>query len=233
MTGPVLEVTGVLKSYSGLRPLRVRALSIAPGERVALAGLDGPAAEALVNLVTGATLPDEGVVRTFGRSTADIATGDDWLASLDRFGIVSERAVLLEGSTLAQNLAMPFTLEIDPVSPETLAKVTALASECGIPLLRLTERAGDVPPAVRARAHVARAVALGPSLLVFEHPTASVPAPERRALADDIARVCDTRGLAALLITADEPFASAVAHRVLTLNGATGELAEKKKGWWS
>ena len=68
--------------------------------------------------MTGASLPDEGDVRVFGRSTAAVSDGDEWLASLDRFGIVSERAVLLEGATLMQNLALPFALDIDPVRPE-------------------------------------------------------------------------------------------------------------------
>ena len=54
----------------------------------------------------------------FGQRTADIANGDAWLDLLERFGIVSPRGVLLEGSTLLQNLAMPFTLAIDPVSDE-------------------------------------------------------------------------------------------------------------------
>ncbi len=138
----VLEIEGLRKHYAGLRPLRVQQLSVASGERVAVDGFDGPAAELLVNLVTGATLPDEGVVRTFGRSTAEIASGDEWLASLDRFGIVSDRAVLLEASTLAQNLAMPFTLEIDPVAPHTLATVTALAGDCGISVEWLTATGG-------------------------------------------------------------------------------------------
>ena len=82
MTG-VLEIEGLRKNYAGLRPLRLKRLSIAAAERVAVEGFDAAAAEVLVNLVTGATLPDEGVVRTFGRSTADIANGDEWLASLD------------------------------------------------------------------------------------------------------------------------------------------------------
>ena len=69
----------------------------------------------MVNLVTGAACRTKGTFGCFGRSTADVSDGDEWLASLDRFGIVSERAVLLEGATLAQNLAMPFTLEIDPI----------------------------------------------------------------------------------------------------------------------
>src|SRR4051794_33049780 len=129
---PTLELTRVRKAYGALRPLRIEALTIAAGERVALAGLDAPAAEVMVNLVTGASLPDGGDVRVFGRLTSDVADGDEWLTSLDRFGIVSERAVLLEGASLAQNLALPFTLDIDPVSPETLARVTQLAKECGI-----------------------------------------------------------------------------------------------------
>jgi ABC-type lipoprotein export system ATPase subunit len=226
----VLEIQGLRRNYSGLRPLRIKELAIASGERVAVLGFDAAAAELLVNLVTGASLPEEGVVRILGRSTAEIANGDEWLASLDRFGIVSDRAVLLEGSTLAQNLAMPFTLEIDPIEPAMLATVTALARECGIDEPWLTQPAGSVPPDVRARAHLARAVAMGPQLLVLEHPTASVAERDRAALAADCVRVCEGRGLAALAITMDEPFAKAFAPRVLALNGATGEL--KKKGWW-
>ena len=72
---------------------------------MAVSGFDAGAAEVLVNLVTGASLPDEGEVRVLGQLTADIAGGDEWLASLDRFGIVSPRGVLLEGATIEQNLA--------------------------------------------------------------------------------------------------------------------------------
>jgi ABC-type molybdate transport system ATPase subunit len=115
---PVLEIRDLSKSYGGLRPLRIRTWPSAWVSAWPIRGIDASAAELLVNLVTGATLADHGQVRIEGRSTADIADGDEWLASLDRFGIVSSRAVLLEGATVAQNLAMPFTLEIDPVPPD-------------------------------------------------------------------------------------------------------------------
>ena len=61
--GPALQITGVRKSYGGLRPLRIQSLAIAAGERVAMTGLDAAAAEMMVNLVTGASLPDEGEIR--------------------------------------------------------------------------------------------------------------------------------------------------------------------------
>ncbi len=233
MAEEVLRIEGVTKAYQGLRPLRLASLTLARGARVAVAGFDAPAAELLVNLVTGAVVPDQGSVWTFGRLTTDIADADDWLAWLDHFGIVSERGVLLEGATLEQNLAMPFSLEIEPVPPDVAQRVRALASECGLPAELLPVKAGELPPEVRFRAHLARAVALSPGLLLVEHPTASVADGARNPLATDMARVCEERGLAALVITNDEPFAERVAATNLRLDAATGNLKPLKKGWFS
>ena len=60
--GAVLEILGLSKQYSGMRPLRIRELSINAGERVSIGGLDAGAGELLVNLVTGASVPDQGDV---------------------------------------------------------------------------------------------------------------------------------------------------------------------------
>ena len=182
-------MTGIEKRYQSLRPLRLQELTIAAGERVAVSGFDAGAAEVLVNLVTGASLPDRGEVRVLGQLTADIADGDEWLASLDRFGIVSPRGVLLEGATIEQNLAMPLTLQIDPVPPDVAARVAALARACGIEAdgegggAWLQHVTGEAPPHIRARVHLARAVALAPALLVLEHPGADLPTDARAAFA--------------------------------------------------
>ena len=231
---PVLEILGVRKNYAGIRPLRLNDLRVASGERVALSGLDASAAELFVNLVTGAGVPDEGTVRTFGRPTSDITDGDAWLASLDQFGIVSPRAVLLEEATVEQNLAMPFTLSIDPVPPDVADRVRALAEECGLSAGQLPARAATLSGIARARLHLARAAALAPRLLVLEHPTADIPPPERSTFGRDAARVAENRQLAALAITMDLDFAEPFAHRSLALEAATGALKpwQRKRGWF-
>jgi ABC-type transporter Mla maintaining outer membrane lipid asymmetry ATPase subunit MlaF len=229
---PIVEVRGVVKNYNALRPLRIAGLTLTSGTRVAIAGIDAGGAEVLLNLVTGASLPDQGEVRVFGRTTAALSDGDEWLASLDRFGIVSERAVLLEGASVAQNLALPFALDIDPIPPETLARVETLADECEIARAHLVARAGDVTPAVRSRVHLARAIALGPRLLLMEHPTAALDGSERKAYGSIVARVCSTRTLTLLAVTQDLEFASAAANETLTLEGATGRLSAARRSWW-
>jgi ABC-type transporter Mla maintaining outer membrane lipid asymmetry ATPase subunit MlaF len=227
---PALEMTGVVKEYGALRPLRIAALSVEPGDRVALSGLDRRAAETFVNLVNGALVPDQGVVRIFGRSTADITDGQAWLASLDAFGVVTERAVLLEGSTLAMNLALPLSLEIDPMPPALREQVTALAIETDLPAERLDRPVGDASPLVRLRAHFAKAIALGPQVLLLEHPTATLEPGDARQFAETVRRVAETRRLALVALTEDGVFADLVATHAYKLNGGSGALTSTR-GW--
>ncbi len=223
---PVVEVSGARKHYGGLRPLRVQHLLVRTGERVALAGFDATSAEILVNLVTGATLPDEGEVRVFGRSTADVRDEREWLARLDRIGIVSARAVLLGASTVLQNLAIPFTLSIDPVPDDIAAKAARLAEEAGIAARRLGEPLSAAPPDVVIRVHLARAIATDPAVLLIEHPTAMLPDDAAPAFAADLVRVAEGRRLAVIAMTEDARFAGALGGRSLKLQAATGALAE-------
>ncbi|MEZ5415914.1 MAG: hypothetical protein R2708_01035 [Vicinamibacterales bacterium] len=130
----------------------------------------------LVNLMTAAVRPDLGEVRLFGRSTGAIDDYDGWLAMLDGLGLVTERAVLLSQCSVAQNLALPLTLEIDPIRPDLLPAVRALADEVGLAPGALDLAVGAASPEVVQRVRFGRALALNPRLVVAEHPTATLPA---------------------------------------------------------
>jgi predicted ABC-type transport system involved in lysophospholipase L1 biosynthesis ATPase subunit len=229
---PALELMRVVKDYKGLRPLRIASLVAARGERLAISGLDRPAAETLIGLITGAALPDEGDVRVLGHPTSAIVNGTEWLASLERFGIVTERVALLEGSTLAQNLALSFTMAIDPVGPDVLPRVLELADEVGLGRASVHDRAGDSPPETRMRVLLGRALALHPAILLLEHPTTSLPPGAVAAFADDVARVVTARGVTAIAITEDVTFAARAAGRHVKLNAATGELSAARSRRW-
>jgi ABC-type transporter Mla maintaining outer membrane lipid asymmetry ATPase subunit MlaF len=225
-----IAIDGLVKDYRGLRPLRIVSLRVEQAERVALSGLDAAAAEVLVNLVNGAGSPDQGVVSVYGRSTADIPDADAWLASLEQFGIVTTRAVLLDGLSVRQNLAIPFTLAIDDLADDVRARVDALAAEVGIAGEVLDTPVAQAGPDVRLRVHLAKSIALAPRLLLLEHPTLGLDPAHVAAIAADVVRLCRDRALTALVISNDQAFTQAVATRALTLQPATGLLVEPR--WW-
>jgi ABC-type transporter Mla maintaining outer membrane lipid asymmetry ATPase subunit MlaF len=228
---PALEISGVIKEYNALRPLRIEALSVAPGEQVAVLGVDAASAEMMVNLVTGTTLPDRGEIRVFGELTSAIRDSDAWMAFVDRMGIVSERAVLLEGLTVVQNLAIPFSLDVEPLAPDLRRRAESLALEVGLEPATLEGRAGDLDEPARLRVRLGRALALDPALVLVEHPSARVPRDRVTSLGHDIRKIVATRGAAAITLTADKELAQAVADRALSLDPATGRLGKLRAGW--
>ena len=226
----------VEKQYGGLRPLRIRDLRISRGRPTMLIGFDRPTAEVFVNLITGASLPEIGEVVCLGRATQEIANSDQWLAFVEQFGIVSDRIVLLETMTVAQNLAISFDLELDPVPPPVLARVKALASEVGITDSMLETRVADAAPLLKSRVYLARAIALDPSVLVLEHPSARLDPEDAKEFAGVVKRVCERRTLTTVGLLMDEKFANATGGRLLIWQPASGEMRPTprfglQRGW--
>lgn len=230
MSEPVVEIEQVTKDYHGLRPLRIASLAVREGERVAIAGFDRITAEIFVNMINGAILPDTGEVRVFGTSTRSIENSDEWLASLDRFGIVTERAVLLDGMSIAQNLALPFSLDIDPMPDEVRARVQDMAREVAIEERLLDRPAVQAELPVRLRIHLGRALASAPRVLLMEHPTASLPRHDVATFAQTVRATVEARGITLIALTEDAGFADVVADTALKLHAGTGALTSTR-GW--
>lgn len=221
---PLVSVRDLLKNYNALRPLRIQQLTVDAAQIMSLAGVDAQAAEMLIGLLTGAMLPDSGEVKLLGRSTADVADSDAWLAMLDAVGILTDRAVLIGQFSVEQNIAMPFTLQVDPVSAAVKADVEALAREVGLDEAQWQTPVARVDSAAQARVRLARAIALKPRLLLAEHPSAALSRDDVVPFARDLGRIARARGLAVLALTADDAFARALGGETLTHEPATGAL---------
>jgi len=232
VTTAVLEISGVVKDYRALRPLRIATFCVRSGEHVALVGLDEVAAEVFTNLVTGAILPELGEIRVFGRPTSAIADSDDWLATVDRFGIVSERAVLLDQLSVLQNLAMPFTLEIEPPPDDAKRQASGLAHEVGLPESTWERPIATLNADSRVRLRLGRGLALNPGVLILEHASAGLSAEEAGVLGADIRAIARRRGASVVAATVDEAFGRAVADRILKWEPATGRFTEQGAGRW-
>jgi len=224
----LIEIRDVSKNHGGLRPFRLQAFSLDAGDSVAIEGPDRQSAAVFTDLLTGTTLPDTGVVVVDGRPTSALSSQDEWLAFLDRFGIVNERVVLLDELSIAQNLAVPLTLDLDPLPAAVRRRAEALAADVGL------HRAIDTPirnhpPVVRWLVRLGRAVALSPAILLIEHPTADLGnQPDAVAVGDAIRRVRASRPVATILIGSDPRLPRRVTSRSVTWRPATGEIIDAR-----
>ena len=225
----LVRLRNVVKDYKGLRPLRIEALDVHDGQLVSLVGLDQGMAEVLVDLITAAIVPDAGDVVVFGQRTEAIADRTTWLETLDRFGLLTERAVLLDELTVEQNLALPFSLALNDLSDLVRERVNSLAAEIGLERC-LAQKTGTLSAPQRLRIRLGRALALRPRVLLAEHPNATLTEDEQRAFAADLTRLAKARGAASLVLTASHDFARASAEDVLVLQPATGAL-KPSSGW--
>jgi ABC-type lipoprotein export system ATPase subunit len=229
--GAVLELRDIDHEYGGLRPFRLRHLHVTAGERVALVGFDRPTAETFVNLVTGAVLPRNGAVISLGRPTHSVSNGAEWLTFVERFGIVTERIVFLEQLSMAQNLAIPFSLDLEPVPADVLEQVHELARSVRLDERTLARPVSAADPLERATLRLARALALRPSVLVLEHATAALGIRDADAHAAVIGEAVPAT-TTVIALSADDRFAKKIAGRLLRWQPATGELTERRRRWF-
>ncbi len=140
--------------------------------------------------------------------------------------------MLLEELTVIQNLAMPFTLAIEPPADEVRDRAAAIAREVRLPEAAWTQPVARLDTAGKMRVRLGRAVALDPAVLLLEHASAAVERGSVQQLGADIAALAAARGAALVALSADDGFARAVATRVLTLQPSTGVLKERRRGWF-
>jgi ABC-type lipoprotein export system ATPase subunit len=232
MSVPLIEIAGLSKVYGGAQPLRIAGLRIQATDRIVLSGLEAMAAEMFVYLVTGAALPDEGSVRVDGRDTREIATDTEWLTSLDRFGIVTHRAVLLDGMSTAANLALPLTVSLDPIPADVRDRVAAAAEAAGLDAARLDGPVGSLSAAERLRVHLIRAAIGQPQLVMLEHPTSQLNhGEESERFGETLRAVAAGRGFGWIAISDDEAFARGSGGERQRLDAKSGRVGRASGGW--
>jgi ribose transport system ATP-binding protein len=161
---PLLEASGLAKSYGAVLALRNASLSLQPGEVHALMGANGAGKSTLVKILTGALRPTAGKIIIRGEERK-MRSPDD----ARRAGLVSvyQEPSLIPDLDVAANLRLTRT----PVEP-----FRHWVAELGVPNLDLGELARDVPLAIQRVLDLARAIAIGPDVLLLDEMTAALPA---------------------------------------------------------
>lgn len=222
----VIELRGVTVAYDRTTALRDVHLTIAPGDRIALAGPSGGGKSTLLNLILGFTVPTAGQILVDGvdLTTMDL---DAWRQQL---GWVPQRAHLF-AVTLAENIALGHGDACRP-SPAPRADIERAAHAAALgPLLQslpdgldtmLGERGHGLSSGERQRLALARAFLRDAPVLLLDEPTARLDAESEQAVVD--ATMTLAQGRTAVLV-AHRPALLSIATRVVRVDdGVVSEL---------
>ncbi|HEU4970253.1 ABC transporter ATP-binding protein [Sphingomonas sp.] len=199
----------VCKRFGSVAAIDAVTAEIAPGSFVALVGSSGSGKSTLLKTVNGLVLPDSGRVLLDG---ADVAAEEPH-ALRRRIGYVFQNIGLFPHLSAAENIAIGLRLERRAES----GRVPELLDLVGLPADNAARMPDQLSGGQQQRVGVARALALGPKLMLMDEPFGALDPVTRDALGRAYRGLHQRLSLTTIMVTHDMAEALLLADRVLVM----------------
>ena len=209
-----LEITGLTRQFGGIRAVDGIDLAIQPGESVGIVGANGSGKTTLLNMIAGAERPDSGRIIWAGADIGGLAP-----YRISRAGIARsfQALKLVDGMTAIDNVAAASWREFAAPNRDS-ARAAAMGLLQKLDLAPVAWRpCGALPPGLRRRVEIARALIGGPALLLLDEPAAGLTAAERDSLAATLATLNDA-GTTVIVVEHDLAFLEGFVARIVCLD---------------
>jgi putative ABC transport system ATP-binding protein len=218
----MLVVENLSKRY-GVRPILDNvALTVQPGEYVAIVGESGAGKSTLLNLIAGLEQPDAGTIVIGGANMTTLDENARTRVRRTRIGFVFQAFHILPQLTLAQNVEVPLVLA--GVAPaERAERAQTLLAAVGLGT-RGKSAPAELSGGELQRVALARALVHQPALVLADEPTGNLDPDTANTTLALIAGEIRTRGAAGVLVT-HSMAAAARCDRVLRLDAGKLESA--------
>jgi phospholipid/cholesterol/gamma-HCH transport system ATP-binding protein len=213
---PAIEVTDLASAYDDQLILDGVSFKVRPAEIFFIIGASGCGKTTLLRNMVGLMRPVRGEVRFGGRRFTDADSGER-REMLRTFGMLFQSGALWTSLTLSENIALPLEEytrlpadEIRNIAAFKLAQVGLSGFEEHYP--------SEISGGMRKRAGLARALALDPSIVFFDEPSAGLDPVTARSLDELIAQIRDTFGTTIVIVSHDVDSIFGIADRVVMLD---------------
>jgi len=214
---PMIRVEHLVAKYEERTILNDISFEVRRGERFVIVGGSGCGKTTLLRHLIGLQRPASGRVIVDGADVA--AAGEDELRAIQRkFGMLFQNGALFGSLTLGENVALPLeeytTLPREMI--ELLVRIKlSMVNLAGFEEFMISELSGGM----KKRAGLARAVALDPSILFFDEPSAGLDPITSAELDELIVQLNRSLGTTIVVVSHELASIYTIADRVIMLDG--------------
>lgn len=220
----MIEVKALRKKFNNHEVLKGVDLALQPGEVVTILGPSGSGKTTFLRCLNFLEQADSGAIKVDGDWVSfDQATTDDVMKLRRSMGMVFQNYALFLNKTARQNIMEPMTLVHQVSQTAAFDRATELLQAIGLADF------GDYYPAQlsggqQQRIGIARALAVHPTVLLFDEPTAALD-PELVGEVLKVMKAVKQAGVAMIVVTHEMQFAYEVSDRVIFM--ADGAIVEQ------
>ncbi|MDX2090642.1 MAG: ATP-binding cassette domain-containing protein [Kofleriaceae bacterium] len=210
-----LEFKDVKKAFGGKPVLKGMNLAVNKSEVMFIIGTSGVGKSVTIKHLIGLLRIDSGEI-WFDGQRIDGLTERQLAPLRKRIGMVFQASTLFDSMTLAENVALP--LRKHQRLRASAAEEEARRRLAQVYMAEFADRyPAELSDGMRKRAAIARTLALGPELVLFDEPTTGLDPVSARRVDRLIRELADTHGVTAIVVSHDPPSIFGIADRVAFL----------------
>jgi simple sugar transport system ATP-binding protein len=176
---PIVQLTGITKTFPGVIAAEGVDLEVSPGEIHALLGENGAGKSTLMNILTGIYRPDAGEIRIDDHRRQFASPADAMAAGI---GMVHQHFKLVTSFTVAENIHLGWERTPSRIRGRDLAlRTRELADRFGL-AVRPDARIDELSTGEQQRVEILRVLARRARVLILDEPTAVLTPGEAREL---------------------------------------------------
>jgi len=202
MAGPLIVVRDVVNRFGEQVVHDGVSFEVQPGEIFGIVGGSGSGKSVLLKTMLGLRRPDSGTVVLEGRDIT--AMGEQELREVKRrYGVTFQHGALFTSLTVAENVTLPLAEAMDLDEAVYRRLVELRLRMVGLPLEAAAKYPAQLSGGMIKRAALARALALDPSILFLDEPTAGLDPIAAAAFDELVLYLRDTLRLTIVMVTHD------------------------------